>query len=75
MMHDLRIGMGKVWEALYQKYVALLLCSLGLSYYTLPKTSKELILLEVHETFVLTISFCFLLNQQNEIELHGCSVF
>jgi len=39
--------MAKVWETLYQKYVASLLFSQGPSYYTQPKTSKEVHPLEV----------------------------
>ena len=46
-IHYIRIGMARMWEASYQKYVASLLFSQGPSYYTQPESSKEVHPLEV----------------------------
>ncbi|KAJ6299513.1 hypothetical protein OIU76_020473 [Salix suchowensis] len=46
-IHRIRIGMARMWEASYQKYVASSLFSQGPSYYTRPETLKEVHPLEV----------------------------
>jgi len=46
-IYHIRIGMARMWEASYQKYVALLLFSQGPSYYTQPESLKEVHPLEV----------------------------
>ena len=60
-IHRIRIGMARMWEASYQKYVASSLFSQGPSYYTRPETLKEVHPLEVlcSDPFSLisTISF------------------